>query len=61
LTWQRPLSERETNTKLNIYSHMTTNPENLVKVGLVDSEISLLQAIVKKDDGDEKERNSSKT
>jgi len=29
---------------------MSTIPENLVKVGLVVSEISLLQAIVKKDE-----------
>jgi len=29
---------------------MTTIPENLVKMGLVVSEISLLQAIVKKED-----------
>jgi len=28
---------------------MSTNPENLVKIGLVDSEISLLQALVKKE------------
>jgi len=28
---------------------MSTNPENLVKIGLVVSEISLLQAIVKKE------------
>ena len=27
--------------------HMSTNPENLVKIGLVVSKISLLQAIVK--------------
>jgi len=31
---------------------MSTNPENLMKIGLVDSEISLLQTVVKK----EKER-----
>jgi len=29
---------------------MSTNPENLVKIALVSSEISLLQAIVKKED-----------
>jgi len=32
-----------------IYTSMSTNPENLVKIGLVVSEISLLQAIVKKE------------
>jgi len=42
------LTDRETNTRMNIYSRMSTNPENLVKIGLVGSEISLLQAIVKK-------------
>jgi len=33
---------------MNIYSRMSTNPENLVKIDLVGSEISLLQALVKK-------------
>jgi len=33
---------------------MSTNPENLVKIGLAVSEISLLQAIVKKEDDDER-------
>jgi len=41
------LSDRETNTTSNIYSRLSTNPENLVKIGQADSEISLLQAIVK--------------
>jgi len=50
------LSDRETNTRSNIYSQMSTNPENLVKIGQTDSEISLLQAIVKKYEDDEKER-----
>ena len=36
---------------------LSTNPENLVKIGLVNSEISLLQAIVKK----ERKYNSNKT
>jgi len=48
LPWQRPLSDRETNTRLNIYSHMSTNPENLVNFGLVCSEISF--APIKKDE-----------
>jgi len=39
---------RETKTRLNIYTNMSTIPENLVKIGLVVSEISLIQAIVKK-------------
>jgi len=33
---------------------MPTNPENLVKIGLVGSEISLLQAIIKKDEAEKK-------
>ena len=48
------LIDRETNTRLNIYSHMSTNPENLVKIGLVGSEITVLQAIVKIEDKKER-------
>jgi len=44
------------NTRLNIYSHMSTKSENLVKIAMVGSEISLLQAIVKKTDEKEDER-----
>jgi len=33
-----------------------TNPENLVKIGLIVSEISLLQAIVKKDEERKKQQ-----
>jgi len=36
---------------------MSTNPENLVKIGLVVSEMSLLQAIVKKERKKRKESN----
>jgi len=53
------LSDQETNTRLDIYSHRSTNPENLVKIALVVCEISLLQSIVKKED--EKESNNSRT
>jgi len=42
------LTDPETNIRLNIYTNMSTVPENLVKIGVVVSEISLLQAIVKK-------------
>jgi len=38
---------------------MSTIPENLVKIGLVISEISLLQAIVKKEE--DERSNKSKT
>jgi len=50
LPWQHPLSDTETNTRSNINSHMSTKPENLVRIGLVGSEISLLQMIMKKDE-----------
>ena len=43
-----PLSHGETNTRSNICSRMSTNPENLKKIRLVGSEISLLQAMKKK-------------
>jgi len=42
------LTDPETNTRLNIYANMSTIPENLVKIGVLVSQISLLQAIVKK-------------
>jgi len=48
------LTDRESNTRVNIYTNMSTIRENLVKIGLVVSEISLLQAIVKKEDDDER-------
>jgi len=35
LAWKRHLTDRETNTSSNIYSHMFTNPSNLMKVCLV--------------------------
>jgi len=38
---------------------MSTNPENLVKIGLVVSEISLLQTIVKKERKKEEEKSNS--
>jgi len=41
---------------------MFTNPEHLMKIGLVDPEISLLQATVEKEKEEEKkESNSSRT
>ena len=43
---------------MNIYSHMSTNPENLVKIVLVGSESLLLQAIVKKEDEDDEKESS---
>jgi len=58
LPWQRPLINHEINTRLNIYTNMSTISQNLVKIGLVVSEISLLQAIVKKDDDDERSNRS---
>jgi len=61
LPWQCPLTDRETNPKLNIYIDMSTNPENLMKIDTVVSEISLLQAVVKKEERTKKESNRSKT
>jgi len=42
------MSNLETNTRFNIYTNTSTIPENLAKIGLVVSEISLPQAIVRK-------------
>ena len=53
-----PLTNPETNTRVNIYTNI---PENLMKIGLVVSEISLLQAIVKKKKKNRKESNSGIT
>jgi len=55
------LTDPETNTRLNIYTNISTIPENLVKIGLVVSEISLLQAIVKRRKEYGKESNSGIT
>jgi len=49
LPLQRPLIDPETDTRLNVYTNMSTIPENLVKIGRLVSEMSLLQAIVKKE------------
>jgi len=38
LPLQRPLRDRKTNSRL--YCHSSTNPENPVKIGLEDSEIT---------------------
>jgi len=51
----------ETNTRLNIYTNISTTPENVVKIGLVVSEISLLQVIVKKRRKNRKESNGGIT
>jgi len=45
LPWQHPLA---TNVRLIIYSHISTNPTNFVKIALVDFEIIGLTEIVKK-------------
>jgi len=47
-TEQHRISNHSPNTRMNIYTNVSTTPENLVKIGPVVSEISLLQAIVKK-------------
>ena len=49
LPWQHPLTDPETNTRLNIYPNMSTIPENLVKIGLVVSEILCSKQSLKKE------------
>jgi len=40
LPWQSPLSDRNVNERLMKLSHITTNPENLLKFGPVDSVVT---------------------
>ena len=40
LPWQRPLSDRKANERLMMPSNTPTNPENLVKISEVKSEIT---------------------
>ena len=40
LPWRRPLRDRKTNFRLIIYSHSSTEPANLAKIGAVDFEIT---------------------
>ena len=47
LPWQRPLRDRKTNFRLITYSHSSTNPANLAKIGQVDVERNCLKGIVK--------------
>jgi len=54
LPWQRPVRDLKFNLLLIIYSHSSTNPVNLAKIGPVDVEIIGLQGIFKI-------RNSSRT
>jgi len=50
LTWHRPLRDREINYRLIIYSHRSTQRENLVKLDHdpVDIQIFVLAEIVEK-------------
>jgi len=48
LPWQRYLRDRNTNFRLIVYSHGSTNRENLAKIGVVDVEIIGLKEIFKK-------------
>jgi len=43
----------------HLYTNMSTSPENFVKNGLAVSEISLLQAVVKKEKKERKNRKES--
>jgi len=49
LSWQRPLRDRKTNFRLIAYSHSSTSPDNLPKIGSpADTEIIGLTKIAKK-------------
>jgi len=47
LPWQRPSRDQKTIFRLIIYSHSSTNPENLAKIGRVDFQITGPTGIVK--------------
>jgi len=42
-TWQRPLNDQKTKVRLIMRNHISTIPENLVKIGVVHPEIIGLQ------------------
>ena len=46
LPWQRPSNYRKTSFRLIIYSHSSSIPENLAKIGLVSVEVIGLTEIV---------------
>jgi len=46
LPQQRPMTDRKTNFRLTIYSHSSTNPEILAKIGPLRFEIIGLTGIV---------------
>jgi len=48
LQWRRSLLDRKANFRLIVYSHSSTNLENLANISLVDFEIISLAEIVKK-------------
>jgi len=45
LPWQCPLRDRKANFRFTIYSHSSTNPENLAKIHSTDFEIIGLPGI----------------
>jgi len=47
LPWQRHLRDRKKNFRLIVYSHISTNPEKLAKLDLVDLDIIGLMEILK--------------
>jgi len=47
LPWQCPLRDRKVNFRLIIYSHSSTNTENLAKIGPLDFDMIGLTGIVK--------------
>jgi len=42
-----PMQDRKVKVRSIVFKHMSTNPENLVKIGLVHSEIIALQGDIK--------------
>jgi len=46
---QRPLRAQKTNSRLIIYSHSSTDPKNMAKIGRVEFKITGLTEIVKKE------------
>jgi len=61
LPWQRPLTDPETNARLNIHTNMSTNPENLVKVGLAVSEIFFAPSDRKMEERKKRKQSNSST
>ena len=57
LPWQHTSRDQNTNLRSFIYSHTSTNPENLVKIGPVDVKISDLTEIAEKEINNKQRQN----